>query len=228
MNFENTVVHTRTQEEFDLVTKICEEKLNKTWKTIYKLNELYNIRGEKTCINISNFEFLVYASINYYAGKGYNIISTQDFKDCFKADESSNINPKEALGLSNIPMNLFSPIACAYGAIGKLNGSLKYGKANFLGTKVIMSIYMDAIKRHTDAIMAGEENDPYDGVPHFAAILANVDIILCARAAGTLIDDRPLLVGYREEMDKLKPMVKSLQELHKDKTPKHFYLNESE
>ena len=89
MNFEKTVVHTRTQEEFDLVAKICKKKLNKTFKTSYKLNELYNIRKEKTCINISCFEFLVPVGIDYYSGKGYNIISTQEFQDYFKVDESS-------------------------------------------------------------------------------------------------------------------------------------------
>jgi hypothetical protein len=140
--------------------------------------------------------------------------------------DDAKTNPKQALGLSNIPMNLFSPIACAYGSIGKLNGKLKYGGSNFLGTEVIMSIYMDAIRRHVDAIMSGEEFDPIDGAPHFGAILANVDIILCARAAGTLIDDRLLLRGYREEMNNLLPIVKNLQEFHKDRNPKHYLLNE--
>lgn len=134
-------------------------------------------------------------------------------------------NPKEALGLSNVPMNLFSPIACAYGSIGKLNGKEKYGLCNYNGTKVILSIYMDALRRHLDAFMSGEECDPADGVPHLGAMLANIDIILCARAADTLIDDRPLIIGYREEMVKLKALVPLLQELHKDKNPKHYYLN---
>lgn len=142
-------------------------------------------------------------------------------------DSVESVNPKQALGLSSIPMNLLSPIACAYGSLGKLNGKLKYGGSNFIGTEVIMSIYMDAIRRHLDGIMAGEEFDPADGVPHFGAMLANIDIILCARAGGTLIDDRPLLKGYREEMDKLKPIVAHLQELHKDKNPKHYLLKDT-
>ncbi len=141
-------------------------------------------------------------------------------------NNTASVNPKQALGLSSIPMNLLSPLACAYGSLGKLNGKLKYGGSNFIGTEVIMSIYMDAIRRHLDGIMAGEEFDPVDGVPHFGAMLANIDIILCARAGGTLIDDRPLLKGYREEMDKLKPIVAQLQELHKDKNPKHYLLKD--
>jgi hypothetical protein len=91
-----------------------------------------------------------------------------------------------------------------------------------------MSIYLAAIKRHVDGILAGEEYDPADGVPHFGAILANVDVLLCARAAGTLIDDRALIKGYREEIDKLLPIVESLQKLHADKNPEHHYLNSEE
>lgn len=154
-------------------------------------------------------------------------IGANSVENTNNTESVADTNPKQALGLSSIPMNLLSPLACAYGSLGKLNGKLKYGGSNFIGTEVIMSIYMDAIRRHLDGIMAGEEFDPADGVPHFGAMLANIDIILCARAGGTLIDDRPLLKGYREEMSKLKPIVDSLYELHKDKNPKHYLLKDA-
>jgi hypothetical protein len=115
-------------------------------------------------------------------------------------------NPKTLHGQSSIPLSLFSSLGTAYGSLGKLNGKLKYGLSNFVATPVVASIYVDAIRRHLDKWMAGQENDSVDGVPHFAAILANVDILLCARAAGTLEDDRPLIKGYLEEMDKLTPI----------------------
>lgn len=175
------------------------------------------------------FMFATEDFLRYEDSEKYNWITIEQFREMVGSntpDNTDNVNPKQALGLSSVPMNKLSPIACAYGSIGKLNGALKYGTSNYLGTDVIMSIYMDAIRRHLDAIMAGEEYDPADGVPHFGAILANVDIILCARAAGTLIDDRPLLKGYREEMGKLKPIVNHLKELHKDKNPKHYYLKD--
>lgn len=135
-------------------------------------------------------------------------------------------NPKQALGQASLPLNLFSPLATAYGCIGKLNGRLKYGGNNFVATPVIASIYCDAIRRHLDKWMAGQEFDSADGVPHFAAMLANIDILICARAAGTLEDDRPLIKGYHEEIDKLTPIVKALQELHKGKNPHHHLLSE--
>jgi len=138
----------------------------------------------------------------------------------------SKVNPKQALGQASLPLNLFSPLATAYGSIGKLNGKLKYGLSNFVATPVIASIYADAIRRHLDKWMAGQEFDESDGVPHFAAMLANIDILLCARAAGTLVDDRPLLIGFEAEMEKLTPIVKALHELHKDKNPHHNLLSE--
>lgn len=142
--------------------------------------------------------------------------------------QEDKINPKQAHGLASLPLNLFSPIGTAYGCVGKLNGMLKYGLSNYLGTEVILSIYVDAIRRHLDKIMAGEEYDVADGVPHFGAILANVDIILCARAAGTLVDDRPLLKGYQDEIAALTKIAQNLHVLHKDKAPKHYYLQELE
>lgn len=140
----------------------------------------------------------------------------------------SDVNPKQIHGQSNLPLSLFSPLATAYGSIGKLNGKLKYGLSNFVATPVIASIYVDATKRHLDKWMSGEELDSNDGVPHFSAILANIDILICARAAGTLIDDRPLSKGYFEEIEKLTPIVKALHELHKDKKPHHYLLSEQD
>lgn len=144
----------------------------------------------------------------------------------FSPKPADKVNPKQALGQASLPLNLFSPLATAYGSIGKLNGKLKYGLSNFVATPVIASIYADAIRRHLDKWMAGQEFDEADGVPHFAAMLANIDILLCARAAGTLVDDRPLLIGFEEEMEKLTPIVKALQKLHEGKNPHHHLLSE--
>lgn len=150
-------------------------------------------------------------------------LAIQEFEE---EPAGTTTNPKTLHGQSNIPLSLFSPLATAYGSLGKLNGKLKYGLSNFVATPVIASIYVDAIRRHLDKWMSGEECDSADGVPHFGAILANVDILLCARAAGTLVDDRPAFKGYVEEIAKLTPIVKNLHELHKDKNPVHYLLKE--
>lgn len=136
----------------------------------------------------------------------------------------ADTNPKKQYGLASIPLNLWSPLASAYGALGLYNGSLKYGTANFANTKVEASIYIAAAMRHLSAFAAGEEFDPADGVPNLGGVLANVAIILEARAAGTLIDDRAKMSGYLQERDALKAIVGQLQLVHAGKTPKHYTL----
>lgn len=131
-------------------------------------------------------------------------------------------NPKRQYGLKSIPLNLWSPLASAYGAVGLYNGSLKYGKANFANTKVEASIYIAAAQRHLAAWASGEELDPADGVPNLAGVLANIAILLEARAAGMLIDDRLLMDGYLKERDTLADVVVALNKLHMGKEPKHY------
>lgn len=164
----------------------------------------------------------------HYENERYEIISLEDY---LKSDNtnvnSSDVNPKAQIGSYALPMGMISPLFAAHVALGKLNGAEKYGLANYIGTEVVMSIYLDAIQRHLDKIKMGEVADEVDGVNHFGAIGANCDIILSAQAAGTLIDDRPLSTGQLEAYKALTPMVKQLKELHKDKNPKHYYAKDS-
>lgn len=145
---------------------------------------------------------------------------------CYKVDQSGNVlpdtNPKKQYGVASIPLEMWPDLASAYGALGLYNGSLKYGKANYANTPVEASIYIAAARRHLAAWCAGEEFDPADGVPNLGGVLANIAIILEARAAGTLIDDRMLQTGYLKERDALKALVKPLQVLHAEKNPKHY------
>lgn len=211
--------------------KLTEEMLNAKYLTLVggHNNMISGYNFECSDVMLPNSVFFDYNFVDMLSSYGYIECGARHLLRIYNdlIYKKPDTNPKQALGLSNIPMTMLSPLANMYGSIGKLNGALKYGTSNFIGTEVIMSIYLDAIKRHISAIEAGEEFDPFDGVPHYSAILANVDILLCSRAAGTLIDDRPLLKGYREEMEKLKPIVNSLKELHKDKNPHHYYLKDS-
>ena len=142
---------------------------------------------------------------------------------------TKDTNPKDAIGSTKLPLDLVPPLTVAYASLAHLNGALKYGKANWRKAGVRASIYAAAAKRHLDAWLDGEECDPDDGVPHLSAVLACVGIVLDARACGKLTDDRPLRnPGYRDEITALTAHVKRLQELHKDKSPKHFTIKDSE
>jgi hypothetical protein len=131
-------------------------------------------------------------------------------------------NPKKQFGVQSIPLSMWSSLGSAYGALAFYNGAGKYGKANYANTPVEASIYIDGAMRHLAAWVAGEEFDPKDGVPNLGGVLANVAIILEARAAGTLIDDRCKQSGYLKEREALSSIVKHLNELHEGKNPKHY------
>lgn len=135
-------------------------------------------------------------------------------------------NPKDAIGSSKLPLHLWPASASAMGCVGLLNGALKYGRTNWREAGVRASIYYDAARRHLDAWFEGEEVDPDDGVPHLAAVLACVAILVDSKAAGKLTDDRAYPAEYRALVDQLTPHVERLKKLHEGKTPKHYTIQD--
>ena len=139
-------------------------------------------------------------------------------------------NPKQALGSKKLPMSMWPSSATAMGCLAFLNGALKYGRNNFRAAGTISAkTYCDAAKRHIDAWFEGEEVDPIDKVPHLGAALACIAIVIEADIHGTLIDDRNYgdPDKYREFIDKMTEKVEHLQELHKDKHPKHYTIEDN-
>lgn len=138
-------------------------------------------------------------------------------------DTTKASNPKDAIGSDKLPIHLWPTTATAMGCIGLLNGALKYGRTNWREAGVKMTVYLDALKRHADALIEGEDVDPDDLVPHLAAILSCAAIIVDAQAAGKLIDDRNYNGdGYRKLVNELTPHVKRLKAHHAGKAPKHW------
>ncbi len=131
-------------------------------------------------------------------------------------------NPKDLIGSGKLPLHLWPTTATMMGCIGMLNGMLKYGRSNFRAVGIRPSIYVDAAKRHIDAWFEGEECDPDDGVPHLAAALSCLAIIVDAQAAGKMNDDRMVAGGYRALSDDLTKHVGRLKALHAGKSPKHY------
>ena len=102
-----------------------------------------------------------------------------------------DIDPKGAAGALKVPLALVPPSASA--AIAKVlqRGAEKYGQWNWRKARVGRMTYAHAIKRHLDAWIDGEDNDPESGLPHIAAVAASACIVLDAELFGTLEDDRP-------------------------------------
>ena len=131
-------------------------------------------------------------------------------------------NPKDEIGSMKLPLHLFPVTAIAMGCIGMLNGLCKYGRMNFRVMGIRASVYVAAALRHIFAWLEGEEDDPVEKVPHLAAALACLAIIVDARAAGKFHDDRNVRGGYIELVKKLTPLVGHLKQLHSGYSPKHW------
>ena len=152
-------------------------------------------------------------------------IRTKKRRQLETAPGAKPTNPKDAIGSDKLPLHLWPETATALGCIAMLNGALKYGRSNFRAIGVRASIYIDAAKRHLNKWFEGEEVDE-EGVPHLSSALACIAIIVDARAAGKLNDDRMVSGGYIKLLEELTPHVRRLKELHKGKSPKHYNIKD--
>lgn len=133
-------------------------------------------------------------------------------------------NPKDAAGRAKLPLHLWPATATAYGAIGFLEGQLKYGRLNWRATPVYASIYYEAAMRHMNAWMEGEEFT-VEGGPHLGNALACIAIIVDATTNGTLIDDRNMVPNrdaYKHLVERMLQCSVELKEKFGDRAPKNY------
>ena len=100
-------------------------------------------------------------------------------------------NPKDLIGSNKVPLSYIPPAALVYTVLGMWDGIKKYGKWNWRKNRVIASIYTDALFRHVEAWIDGEDNAPDSGKPHLAHALATLAVLVDAIETGNLEDDRP-------------------------------------
>jgi hypothetical protein len=154
---------------------------------------------------------------------------TGEEKDVESPTEPATENPKDAIGSNKIPVHLFSAAGVYMGALAKLDGALKYGRNNFRAMGIRYTVYLDAIKRHSDALLEGENEDPDSQLHHLCHILASADILAEALAGKTLLDDRNYRGGFwRGFVTELTKHVPRLRAKHADKQPRHYTVNDNE
>lgn len=136
--------------------------------------------------------------------------------------DSKPSNPKDLIGSDKIPFHLWPETASALGALGLMDGALKYGRANFRAIGVKASIYYDALRRHMNKWFEGEDIDPDSGLPHLAHALACLAILVDAEAAGKLTDDRQYPGGYSAYVQSLTPHVARMREKYNGTSVKHY------
>ena len=136
-------------------------------------------------------------------------------------------NPKDSIALNKIPLSLLSPIAKAAWALAQFAGAAKYGAWNWRIAGVRSSVYTDAIGRHLDAYLSGEDRDPVDGSHHLGNIMACCAILIDARAAGKLTDDRPPSVDLRPAYAEVEAQMHVLRDQYAEANPHHYTIAET-
>lgn len=106
-------------------------------------------------------------------------------------ESGKDLNPKGAAGLAKpqlhlIPVGAMTPIA----RVMEL-GASKYGPYNWRDTPVNYTTYLSAARRHIDAFLDGQVQDPESGQSHLAHAAAGLMILLDAIVTGNAKDDRP-------------------------------------
>lgn len=105
------------------------------------------------------------------------------------------INPKDAAALKRVPLHLFPPVGVVYGAMGCRDGAAKYGPYNWRDRAISLTQYVGAMQRHLLALLDGEDDAADSKLPHLAHVIATAAILLDAKEAGALLDDRPKRSG---------------------------------
>lgn len=141
---------------------------------------------------------------------------------------AKEVNPKDLAARAKIPLALCSPIAQAHWALAQYCGLVKYGAWNWRVAGVLYSVYLHAMKRHIDGILSGETVDPEDGTDHLGNIMACAAILLDARAAGKLTDDRPPSVDHRATYAELEKLMATLRTQYEDRAPRHYTIADTE
>lgn len=154
--------------------------------------------------------------------------SVSSASDTAMTADTKPTNPKDAIGVSKVPMHLVPGSAKAYLAMAFLEGALKYGKYNWRIAGVRSSIYMDAMERHYEKFKNGEDVDKKTKIPHLASVMACCAIILDAHLVGKLTDDRPPGAPVSELLDGLVDHIEHLKDLFKDESPHQYILEDSD
>lgn len=151
-------------------------------------------------------------------------LSKANVKTDTKISEGSikETNPKDAIADKKIPLWLCSPIAKAAWAVAQYVGMVKYGAWNWRVAGIRSSVYLSAMQRHIDAYTSGEEVDPVDQTPHLGHIMACAAILIDAKAAGKLNDDRPPVVGLRDAYKAAEEQMQIALKNYGHMKPKHM------
>ncbi len=109
------------------------------------------------------------------------------------------VNPKEAPAGAKAPLDYLEPLVNPGVARAMKHGADKYGYRNYTVTPCKIRTYIGAVKRHVDAIAAGEDLDPDSGLSHWDHIIAGATCWRGAELSGMGVDNRAAVSTPRSD-----------------------------
>lgn len=135
-------------------------------------------------------------------------------------------NPKDIIGSMKAPLSTL-PIRVLWRVgLAMLEGMAKYGRHNYRAVGVRASVYFDAMMRHILAWWEGEDIDAESGLNHIDKAIACLFVLRDSMLQGNWTDDRPPRAP--SDMGELNALAKQIIARHKDKSPKHHTIADSQ
>lgn len=132
-----------------------------------------------------------------------------------------DINPKDLIGVTKVPVHLVSPIAMVQESIANFLGATKYGAWNWRGKDTKASVYYAAMMRHMLLWYSGEDMDA-DNTPHLANARCCLAILMEGLVIGNMTDDRPPAVDLKAVMKEIEAMMPIIAKKYGHMNPKHW------
>jgi hypothetical protein len=112
-------------------------------------------------------------------------------------------NPKDALGIKKAPTHLIPTGPLYEVGLAMLEGGRKYGAHNYRAVGTRATVYYNAIRRHIDAWLEGEDIDPDSGIHHLMKAAACCFVMRDSQLMGNDVDDRPIQYPGKLDLNEL-------------------------
>lgn len=142
-----------------------------------------------------------------------------------KKNGLKNINPKDLIGVTKVPVHLVSPIAIVQESLANFLGATKYGSWNWRAKDTRASVYFAAAMRHLFQWWCGEDMDG-DGTPHLANARCCLAILMEGLFVGNMKDDRPPAVNLTKLMKEMEALMPIVTAKYGHMNPKHYTIDD--
>jgi hypothetical protein len=141
--------------------------------------------------------------------------------------QGKQTNPKDMVGSRKLAFSVLPWRVLIGVALAMLEGMVKYGRHNYRAAGVRASVYFDAVVgRHLTQWWEGEDIDAASNLHHIDKAIAGLMVMRDSMLQGNFTEDRPPRGNVN--MDEANTRAAAIIEMHKDKSPKHWTINDGD